>query len=340
MNVSDSIFDTTGNTPLLRLTKIIGDLPAEILAKLEFFNPSGSIKDRILFRMVDAAERRGLLAPGMTIIEGSTGNTGISTAMTAAVKGYPCIIVMPEGMSIERQKAIQAYGARLILTPGGESDVDLVIEKVAEVIGNDRERYWKVGQFENFDNVQAHLDTTGPEVWKQTDGQVAAFVASQGTGGTITGVGKYLKEMDPGIKVYAVEPAECPTLSKGIWGSHLIEGIGDGFIPQVFDVQLLDGVITVSSEESIEMAKRLAREEGLFCGVSSGCNVAASIKLAKRYPDLAPIVTMIPDDGRRYFSTELCGEKREHTIPDRVHELDRYSIDALEKYQKGWEIIE
>jgi cysteine synthase len=340
MKIARNVFDTIGNTPLVQLNKVsIGVMP-RLLAKLEYFNPTGSLKDRILFRMVEAAEKRGDLKPGMTIIEGTTGNTGIATSMVAAVKGYRCIIVMPEGMSIERRKIDLAYGAELVLTPGAESDVDLVLDKVKEIMDSAPGSYWKVGQFENPDNPRAHYMTTGPEIWEQTDGAVDAIVLSQGTGGTITGVARYLREKKPHVKVYAVEPSECPLLARRQWGMHKIEGIGDGFIPPVLDVSLLDGVVLTTSDESIAMAKRMAREEGIFCGISSGCNVVAAIKLARRHPELGTIVTLINDNGLRYFSTELCGEPVELESPEREHPMDPATRALLDKYQSSWEIIE
>jgi len=210
----------------------------------------------------------------MILIEATTGNAGISTAMIAAVKGYQAVICMPGGMSEERKKIIRAYGATIVETPGGESDVDLVMKKVREIMAEAPGRYWEVGQFTNPNNWQAHYHTTGPEIWRQTDGKVDAFIAPQGTGGTITGVAKYFHEQKAQTKFYAIEPAECPLLTKSQWGSHKIEGIGDGFIPETLDVSLLDGVVTTTSEEAINMARRLAREEGIFCGISSGCSVA------------------------------------------------------------------
>ncbi len=339
MKIANSIFETIGNTPLLRLNKVTAGVTPRILAKLEYYNPTGSLKDRILFRMVEAAEARGELKPGMTIIEGTTGNTGIATSMVAAVKGYRCVIVMPRGMSIERRKLDLAYGAELVLTEGAESDVDLVLDKVNEIMAAEPGKYWKVGQFENPDNPLAHYQTTGPEIWKQTGGKVDALVLSQGTGGTITGVGRYLRERNPSVKIYAVEPAECPLLSRRQWGMHKIEGIGDGFIPPVLDVSLLDGVVLTTSDESIAMARRLAREEGVFCGISSGCNVVASLKVAKRHPSLGTIVTMINDNGLRYFSTELCGEPVHLESPERDHPMDAQTRALLDRYQARWEII-
>ncbi|TMI80136.1 MAG: cysteine synthase A [Bacillati bacterium ANGP1] len=305
---AESIVDTAGLTPLVRLRRVVGDTPAAVFGKLEYFGPSGSVKDRILPFIVEEAERRGDLRPGMILIEGTTGNTGIATAMVGAVKGYRVIIVMPEGMSRERQKAIQAYGAELVLTPGSESDVDLVLEKVLELKARWGNQMWEVGQFTNPDNVRAHQRSTGPEIWEQSDGRVDAFVASQGTGGTLTGVSAYLKERKPEVLSFAVEPAECAILSGRGWGSHRIEGIGDGFIPDVLDLRWIDGVVTVSSDDAIAMARRLAREEGIFCGISSGCNVVACLKVSRAYPALRAIVTMINDNGLRYLSTELGGE--------------------------------
>ncbi len=312
---ADSVLDTAGLTPLVRLRRVVGDIPVVVFGKLEYFGPSGSVKDRILPFIVEEAERRGELRPGMVLIEGTTGNTGIATAMVGAAKGYRVIIVMPEGMSRERQKAIQAYGAELVLTRGSESDVDLVLEKVLELKSQWGDETWEVGQFSNPDNVRAHQQSTGPEIWEQTGGRVDAFVAAPGTGGTLTGVGAYLKEQKPGVLNFAAEPAECAILSGRGWGSHKIEGIGDGFIPDVLDLRWIDGVVTVSSDEAIAMARRLAREEGIFCGISSGCNVVASLKVVRAYPALRTIVTMINDNGLRYLSTELGGDPLSDQAP-------------------------
>jgi cysteine synthase A len=308
--VAADLSATTGYTPMVRLNRVTREVAVPVFAKLEYFGPSGSVKDRILFAMVAAAEARGELRPGMTLIEGTTGNTGIATAMVGAVKGYPVVIVMPEGMSDERKQTICAYGAQLLLTPGGESDVDLVLERVQELKAQHPGRYWEVGQFRNADNVAAHYATTGPEIWEQSQGQVDCFVAAQGTGGTLTGAVRFLKEQKPKLRAYAAEPAECPILSAGDWGTHRIEGIGDGFIPEVLDLDLVDGVVQVSSEEAIAMARRLAREEGIFAGISSGCNVVACLKVAKAHPEFNFMVTTINDNGQRYLSTELCGAPR------------------------------
>ena len=335
------LLDLCGNTPMVRLNRVTAATYTEIYAKLEYFNPSGSLKDRILFHIVREAEDRGELRPGMTLIEGTTGNTGIATAMAGAVRGYPVMIVMPRGMSEERQKAIRAYGAELVLTDGGESDVDLVLERVAEIKAAEPARFFEVGQFSNQDNIEAHYQTTGPEIWEQTEGQVDIFVASQGTGGTITGVTRYLKERRPEVKSFAVEPAECPVISKGQWGSHEIEGIGDGFVPDNLDLGLLDGVVTVTSAEATEMARRLAREEGIFCGISSGCNVAAALKVAGQFPEARTVVTMINDNGLRYFSTRLCGEEPEIDIPERDHPLDERTVREIERRRAAgnWKVI-
>lgn len=319
--VAGDVTDLIGLTPLVRLNKIVKGRDLEILGKAEFLNPSGSLKDRILLKILDDAIESGKLRPGMTIIESTTGNTGISTAMMGAMLGYPVLIVMPEGMSEERKKAVLAYGAKILTLPGAESDVDLVVKKVEEIVSSNPKHYFWVNQFNNALNVQAHYETTGPEIWEQSGGTLEAFVATQGTAGTITGVGRYLKEHDSDIKVYAVEPAECPILSKQRWGSHRIEGIGDGFIPSIFDISILDGVILVSSEEAILMARRLATEEGLFVGISSGANVVACLKLHDRHPELKHMVTMLNDHGFRYFTTPLFGEVKGIRIPEREHPI-------------------
>ncbi|MBM4420064.1 MAG: cysteine synthase A [Chloroflexi bacterium] len=319
--IYDSVLDTAGHTPLVRLRRVVPE-GITLLAKLEYHGPSGSVKDRILPHIVRSAIKRGDLRPGMSIIEGTTGNTGIATAMVGAALGYPVVIVMPEGMSRERRDVIRAYGARLVLTPGAESDVDLVLEQVAELMARSPGTYWRVGQFDNRDNSAAHQASTGPELWEQAGRDVDAFIASQGTGGTLTGIGRYLKSQRASTLVYAVEPSECAILSGGPWGAHRIEGIGDGFVPAVLELDVLDGVVQVTSDESIAMARRLAREEGIFCGISSGCNVAAAIKLAQALPKLKRIATIVNDNGLRYLSTELLGEP-EHPaeIPDRPHEI-------------------
>jgi len=340
--VADDIFQTIGKTPLVNLKRIPKSegIKARILVKLEYMNPTGSLKDRIYYEMITKAIQRGDLRPRMEILEASTGNAGISCAFVGTALGYKVTVVMPSGMSQERQKIIRAYGADVIKTPGAESDVDLCLEKIAELKRANPGKYWEPAQFSNPDNVAAHYKTTGPEIWEQTEGRVDCFLASQGTGGTLTGVGRFLKEKNRDVALYAVEPAEAPILSHGRWGTHKIEGIGDGFVPRNLDLSHLKGVITTSSYESIEMAERLSREEGIFCGISSGCNVIAAVKAARRHPEFRTIVTMVNDTGQRYFSTELCGERKHVEVPVREHPLDEYTIEQLNKYQSAWEIIE
>ncbi len=335
-----SILQAVGCTPMVRLNRVTEGLKPEIFVKLEYFSPSGSLKDRIYLNMIEKAERRGDLKKGMTILECSTGNAGIACSFVAAVKGYPCIIVMPEGMSEERKKIDLAYGAEMVYTPGGESDVDLALEKLQEIRAESPEKYWVPSQFDNPDNIKAHYKTTGPEIWEQTGGKIDAYVATQGTGGQITGIGRYLRRKNAKVKLYAGEPAECPLLARRVWGEHKIEGIGDGFVPRDLDLSLLDGIVTIKSDEAIEMAKRLAREEGIFCGISSGANVVAAIKLARAHPKMKRIATMICDSGQRYFSTELCGEPKHVVSPERDHPIDDYTREQLDKYQSRWEIIE
>jgi cysteine synthase A len=275
----------------------------------------------------------------MEIIEASTGNAGIACTFIGKMLGYNVTIVMPRGMSQERVKMIRAFGGRVIFTEGGESDVDLDIQKIREIISENPGRYWWPDQYTNPNNPNAHYKTTGPEIWRQTYGKIDCFLAAVGTGGTLTGVGRFLRQKNPKIRIYAVEPSEAPLLTKGMWGSHRIEGIGDGFVPRNLDLSLITGVVTVTSEEAIEMARKLALEEGIFCGISSGCNVAAAVKVAKKHSEIRSIATMINDSGQRYFSTELCGEKKEIAIPIREHPLDEYTISELNKYQPLWEII-
>jgi cysteine synthase A len=340
--VQDSVFRYIGRTPLVELQRICKreKVSAKILGKLEYMNPTGSLKDRIYYEMITRAIRRGDLKPGMEILEASTGNAGTACAFVATMLGYRATVVLPVGMSQERMKLIRAYGATVVNTPGGESDVDLCIRKIEELKRDNPGKYWEPSQFSNPDNVNAHYKTTGPEIWHQTRGRVDCFVASQGTGGTLTGVGKFLRKKKRKTLLYAVEPAEAPILSKRKWGSHKIEGIGDGFVPKNLHLEPLTGVVTTTSNESIEMARRLSTTEGIFCGISSGCNVAAAVKIARKHSELRCIVTMINDTGQRYFSTELCGESKMVEIPQREHPLDQYSVAELGKYQSRWEIIE
>src|SRR5919198_4476321 len=283
--VLGSIADAVGRTPLVRLNRVTADVTPPIYLKLEWYGPSGSLKDRIYLHMFERAEARGDLKPGMRVLECSTGNAGIACAFVAAVKGYAGTIVMPDGMSDERKKIMRAYGADLVFTPGGESDVDLSLQRLEEIRSGDPTGYWVPGQFSNADNIEAHYRTTGPEIWEQCRGIIGAFVASQGSGGTLTGAGRYLRERDGRVRLYAVEPDECALLARREWGPHGIEGIGDGFIPDNLDVSLLSGVITTSTDASVVMARRLAAVEGMFCGISTGCNVAAALKLALRHPE-------------------------------------------------------
>jgi len=334
-----SIGEAIGRTPLVKLGRVTADVVPPIYLKLEWYGPSGSLKDRIYLHMFERAEARGDLKPGMRVLECSTGNAGIACAFIAAVKGYRCTIVMPAGMSDERKKIMRAYGADLVFTPGGESDVDLSLKRLDEIRGGDPTGYWVPGQFSNADNVETHHRTTGPEIWEQCGGIIGAFVAAQGSGGTLTGVGRYLRERDDRVRLYAVEPEECALLARRAWGPHGIEGIGDGFIPDNLDVSLLSGVITTTTGESLALARRLAAEEGIFCGISTGCNVAAALKLARRHPELSAIVTMANDTGQRYFTTPLCGEDKHVEVPEREHPMDPKTRAFLDRYQARWEIL-
>ncbi len=334
-----SIAAAVGRTPLVRLNKVTAGISPVIYVKIEWYGATGSLKDRIYLHMFERAEARGDLWPGMSVLECSTGNAGIACAWVSAVKEYHCTIVMPEGMSDERKKIMRAYGASLVFTPGGESDVDLALQRLHEIRASDPARYWVPGQFDNADNIEAHLLTTGPEIWEQMGGRIGAFVDAQGSGGTLTGVGRYLRERNPQVRIYAVEPAECALLASREWGPHGIEGIGDGFVPRNLDVSLLSGVVTTTTEESIEAARRLAVEEGIFCGISSGCNVAAALKLARAHPELSSIVTVINDTGQRYFTTPLCGEEKKVEVPQRDHPMDEHTRRELDRYQTGWEVL-
>ncbi len=340
--VADGIFKTIGRTPLVKLRNIpiAEGVRARILAKLEYTNPTGSMKDRIYYEMITKAIARGELKPGMEILEASTGNAGIACSFVGTTLGYKVTIVMPAGMSQERMKIIRAYGAELITTPGAESDVDLCLKKIEELKQKNPGKFWEPGQFANRDNIAAHYKSTGPEIWDQTGGRIDCFLASQGTGGTLTGVGRFLRGKKRRVALFAVEPSEAPILAHRKWGTHKIEGIGDGFVPRNLELSQLTGIVTTTSNESIDMARRLAREEGIFCGISSGCNVVAAIKVARSHPEYKTIVTMINDTGQRYFSTELCGEEKRVEVPKREHPLDEYTIDQLNKYQAHWEIIE
>jgi len=336
--ILDSVLDAIGRTPLIRLNKIAAGLNADICAKLEYVNPSGSLKDRVVHKIVEMAEKRGELKPGMILLEGTTGNTGIATAMVGAAKGYRVIIVMPQGMTEERKKTIRAYGAELVLTPGAETDVDLVLVEVEKIKEQYGDQIFEIGQFIREDNLNAHIENTAPEIWEQTAGQVDAFIMCQGTGGTVTGTAKFLKEKNPAIKVFISEPAESPILAYGRIGPHKVQGIADGLIPEILDLQYIDGIILVSSDEAMETAREIARKEGIFCGISSGCNVAAARKLSLKYPELKCIVTIINDNGLRYLSSELCGTAAERELLDREYALSQEDLDKLASY--NLEVIE
>jgi len=303
VKVANNVLELVGSTPMLKLNKVARDVEATVLAKVEFLNPSGSVKDRIAVSMIEAAEKAGILKPNSIIVEPTSGNTGIGLAMVTAVKGYKMIVVMPESMSMERRKIMRAFGAEIVLTPGG--DVELAVKK-AEEMARENPRVFLPQQFKNPVNVEAHRETTGQEIIAQTGGKVDAFVAGIGTGGTLTGVAEALKKVKPDVKIVAVEPAECSVLTPGgKCGTHKIEGIGDGFIPQVLRVDLIDEVITPTSEEAYEMTCKLAREEGILTGPSSGANVFAALKVAKKMGKGKVVVTVLPDSGQRYLSTEL-----------------------------------
>ncbi|MBQ8110849.1 MAG: cysteine synthase A [Clostridia bacterium] len=308
-NIYKSADQLIGRTPLVELSNIEASqkLGATLLAKLEYFNPAGSVKDRVAKAMIDDAEVRGALKPGATIIEPTSGNTGIGLAAVAAARGYRTIIVMPETMSVERRQLMRAYGAELVLTEGSKGMEGAIAEarKLAEGI----EGSFIPSQFDNPANPQAHFDTTGPEIWNDTDGRVDIFVAGVGTGGTITGVGRYLKSKNPGVKVVAVEPASSPVLSTGVSGPHKIQGIGAGFVPGVLDRQIYDEVITVENEDAFATGRLIGRQEGVLVGISSGAAAWAAIQLAKRSENAGKlIVALLPDTGDRYLSTPLFSE--------------------------------
>ena len=301
--------ELVGNTPLVEVTNIEKkeQLKARLLVKLEYFNPAGSVKDRVGKAMIEDAERTGRLKPGSVIIEPTSGNTGIGLAAVSAVKGYRVILTMPDTMSVERRNILKAYGAEIVLTPG-EKGMSGAIEK-AEELAKEIPDSFIPGQFDNPVNPRAHMESTGPEIWQDTDGQVDIFVASVGTGGTLTGTGTYLKEKNPRIKVIAVEPSTSAVLSGGSAGPHKIQGIGAGFIPKVLDTRVYDEIITVDNEAPFATAKMLARTEGLLTGISSGAALYAAIEVARRPENEGKtIVALLPDSGDRYYSTALFVE--------------------------------
>ena len=308
MGVYASAEQLIGATPLLALNRTVqaNSLPCRIFAKLEFFNIGGSVKDRVAKRMLDEAEEAGLLKPGGTVIEPTSGNTGIGLCAVAAARGYRCIIVMPDTMSIERRLLMAAYGAEVVLSPGKEGMAGAIA--LAQKLASQHPGSFIPGQFTNPANPAAHFDTTGPEIWEATCGNVDIFVAGIGTGGTVTGVGRYLKTKDPSIRIVGVEPASSPMLSEGKSGSHGIQGIGAGFIPEILDTGILDEVMTVADGDAIRCARELGKREGLLVGISSGAALHAAIRLANR-PENAgkTIVTLFPDSGERYLSTGLYG---------------------------------
>lgn len=310
MKVYESVDQLVGHTPLLELKRVeeVHGVSARILGKLEYFNPAGSIKDRIAKAMIDDAEAAGILKPGATIIEPTSGNTGIGLASIAAARGYQLILTMPETMSVERRNLIKAYGAKIVLTDGAKGmtgAIEKANELAAEIEGS-----FIPGQFINPANPAIHKATTGPEIWQDTDGTVDILVAGVGTGGTLTGIGQYLKEQNPEVKLVAVEPSDSPVLSEGRAGSHKIQGIGAGFVPEVLDTTLYDEVITVESDDAFAIGREIGREEGVLVGISSGAAVWAALELAKRLENEGKtIVAILPDTGERYLSTPMFADE-------------------------------
>ncbi|MED3328039.1 cysteine synthase A [Bacillus thuringiensis] len=302
MRVAQSVSELIGKTPIVKLNRIVESDSADIYLKLEFMNPGSSVKDRIAIAMIEDAEKKGLLKEGDTIIEPTSGNTGIGLAMVAAAKGYNAILVMPETMSIERRNLLRAYGAELVLTPGPEG-MGGAIRKATELAKE--HGYFIPQQFQNQSNPQIHRLTTGPEIVEQMGDQLDAFIAGIGTGGTITGAGEVLKEAYEGIKIYAVEPADSPVLSGGKPGPHKIQGIGAGFVPETLDVEVYDEIIQVKTEQAFEYARRVAKEEGILVGISSGAVIYAATEVAKKLGKGKKVLVIIPSNGERYLSTPL-----------------------------------
>jgi cysteine synthase len=307
VRIAEDVTQLIGRTPLVRLNRVTDGAGADVVAKLESFNPANSVKDRLGVALIDAAEEAGLIKPDTIILEPTSGNTGIALAMVAAARGYRIVLTMPETMSVERRKLLLALGAELVLTPGPEGMPGAIAK--AEELAKTDQRYFVPQQFENPANPAIHRKTTAEEVWRDTDGKIDVFVSGVGTGGTITGVAQVIKERKPSVQFVAVEPAASPVLSGGQKGPHPIQGIGAGFVPPVLDLDLVDEVITVGNDDSINLTRRLAREEGLLVGISSGAAVVAALQVARR-PDNAGklIVVVLPDFGERYLSTPLFAE--------------------------------